>query len=37
MAVSFYPVYKAYYLVQMQLWIDALLLGFWCYWSGYLR
>jgi alpha-1,2-mannosyltransferase len=38
MAACFYPVYRAYYLGQVQLWIDALLvLGFWCYWSGYLR
>jgi len=38
MAASFYPVYRAYYLGQVQLWIDALLvLGFWCYWSGRLR
>jgi hypothetical protein len=38
MAASFYPVYRAYYLGQVQLWIDALLaLGFWCYLSGYLR
>ena len=38
MAASFYPVYKAYYLGQVQMWIDALLvLGFWCYWSGRLR
>jgi|SRR3990172_1696549 len=38
MAASFYPVYRAYYLGQVQLWIDVLLaLGFWCYWSGYPR
>ena len=38
MAASFYPVYRAYYLGQVQLWIDALLaVSFWCYWSGYLR
>ena len=38
MVASFYPVYKAYFLGQVQLWINALLvLGFWCYWSGRLR
>lgn len=35
MAASFYPVYRAFHLGQVQLWIDALqVLSFWCYWSG---
>lgn len=37
-AGSFYPVYKADYPVEVQLWIDALPVpGSWCYLSGYHR
>ena len=37
-AGSFYPMYKAYYLVEVQLRIDALPVpGSWCYLSGYHR
>jgi hypothetical protein len=35
---TFYPVYKAYNLGQIQLWLDALIaVAFWCYWSGFRR
>ena len=37
-AGSFYPVYKAYYLVEVQLWIEALPVpDSWCCLSGYHR